>query len=357
MIVNLVGNAIKFTERGEVRGAGRDRRRTAEDEVALALRRSADTGIGIPPDKQQRHLRGRSRRPTLDHAALRRHRAGPGDLRAAGRADGRPHLGRERAGPGQPLPLHRALRPAGDGRRPTAAAAGEAARPARAGRRRQRHEPPHPRGDADPLADAADHGRRRAGGAGRAGAGGARWASRIRWCCSTRRCRRWTASRWPSRSSGVPGSPAPSIMMLTSAARPGDRARCRELGYRALPDQAVKQSDLLDAIMGALGGRAPAKTRPLAGAARPEAGAAAARAAGRGQRRQPAAGGAACSRRRATASMVASNGREALALLEQRVVRPRADGRADAGDGRLRGHRRHPRAREGRQAATCRSSP
>ena len=36
------------------------------------------------------------------------------------------------------------------------------------------------------------------------------------------------------------------------------------------------------------------------------------------------------------------------------TVRRRADGRADAGDGRLRGDGRDPRARDGRPAATCR---
>ena len=53
VLVNLVGNAIKFTERGEVvrprRSAVADRR----DEVCLHFAVS-DTGIGIAPDKQQK---------------------------------------------------------------------------------------------------------------------------------------------------------------------------------------------------------------------------------------------------------------------------------------------------------------
>ena len=55
--------------------------------------------------------------------------------------------------------------------------------------------------------------------------------------------------------------------------------------------------------------------------------------------------------------VVAGNGREALAALEQAGVRPGADGRADARDGRLRGDRPHPRAGEGGPAGTSRSSP
>ena len=53
---------------------------------------------------------------------------------------------------------------------------------------------------------------------------------------------------------------------------------------------------------------------------------------------------------------VANNGREALDALAAPGVRRRADGRADAGDGRLRGDRRHPRARARDRRRTCRSS-
>ena len=42
----------------------------------------SDTGIGIPPDKQAADLRGVHPGRQLDDAQVRRHRAGPGDLRA-----------------------------------------------------------------------------------------------------------------------------------------------------------------------------------------------------------------------------------------------------------------------------------
>ena len=54
---------------------------------------------------------------------------------------------------------------------------------------------------------------------------------------------------------------------------------------------------------------------------------------------------------------IAANGREALDALGARAVRRRADGRADAGDGRLRGDRRRSaRASARRGGARCRSS-
>ena len=45
-----------------------------------------------------------------------------------------------------------------------------------------------------------------------------------------------------------------TIMMLTSGGRYGDSARCRELGISAYLPKPVKQSDLFDAICGALDG-------------------------------------------------------------------------------------------------------
>lgn len=47
-----------------------------------------------------------------------------------------------------------------------------------------------------------------------------------------------------------------TIMMLTSTGRPGDAARCRELGIAAYLHKPVKQQDLLQAILLALGSRA-----------------------------------------------------------------------------------------------------
>ncbi|MFI5177647.1 MAG: response regulator [Vicinamibacterales bacterium] len=47
------------------------------------------------------------------------------------------------------------------------------------------------------------------------------------------------------------------IVMLTSAARPDDAARCRRLGIAAHVTKPIKQSDLLDAIVSLLAERAP----------------------------------------------------------------------------------------------------
>ena len=51
VVVNLVGNAIKFTEQGEVEPGGHAGIPLAEQDVVLHFIVS-DTGIGIPPEKQ-----------------------------------------------------------------------------------------------------------------------------------------------------------------------------------------------------------------------------------------------------------------------------------------------------------------
>ena len=66
-----------------------------------------DTGIGIPAEKRVPTLRAVHPGGRLDDAAVRRHRPGAGHLEADRGDDGRPHLGRERARPGQHLPFHR----------------------------------------------------------------------------------------------------------------------------------------------------------------------------------------------------------------------------------------------------------
>ena len=112
-----------------------------------------DTGIGIPADKLAAIFEAVRAGRRLDDAQVRRHRPGPDHLAAAGRADGRPHLGRERGRPGQHLPLHRPRSACGaagaGGARPPA---GGLDGPAGPGRGRQRHQSSHPRGDAAQLA-------------------------------------------------------------------------------------------------------------------------------------------------------------------------------------------------------------
>jgi CheY-like chemotaxis protein len=57
------------------------------------------------------------------------------------------------------------------------------------------------------------------------------------------------------------------VILLTSASRPGDAARCRELGIAAQLIKPVKQSLLLNAIMSALGGVVAAGRSPDAAVA------------------------------------------------------------------------------------------
>ncbi len=109
-----------------------------------------------------------------------------------------------------------------------------------------------------------------------------------------------------------------AIMMLTSGARPGDRARCLDLGVSSYLTKPIKQSDLLDAIMEIVA------ARPARGKSRPEARGGAAPKTGRPLRilvaednvvnQQVAVG---MLERAGHSARVANNGREALALLAE----------------------------------------
>ena len=112
-------------------GAERAHRRRRADRrrqpAALHRARHRHRVVGSGPEPPVPEVQpGRQRH----HAQVRRHRAGAGDQQAAGRADGRHDVGRERrAGPGLDLPLHDALRAGASCRRASGATSWASNRP------------------------------------------------------------------------------------------------------------------------------------------------------------------------------------------------------------------------------------
>ena len=162
-LLNLVGNAIKFTEEGEVVVRVEVASDSVPDgEVGLHFT-VTDTGIGIPPEKQETIFRAFEQEDTSTTRQVRRHRVGPDDCIPAGGLDGREDHRGQSAGAGQHLWFYGAVRspaaPAGAGRLST----GSASQPARASCGRQRHQPPYLGGVATRLADGAGGGGRRVG--------------------------------------------------------------------------------------------------------------------------------------------------------------------------------------------------
>ena len=264
VIVNLVGNAIKFTERGEVVVRVEPERRL-EGEVALHFAVS-DTGIGIEAEKQDVVFNA------FEQGDMSTTRlfggTGLGLAISSGLVEmmggrtwiesqvGRGTTVHFTANFGAPEAVAAEAGPAQAGGAP------------RAGRRRQRHEPRHPRGDARAMGDEPDGRRRRRGGPrghrpgarGRGvlppGPGGPAHAAR------------WTASRWRSGSARPPEPAGSTFIMLTANHHPGDAARCRAMGIAPPLLKPVKPSDLRAAIRSALRGPSP-EAGPRASAPRP----------------------------------------------------------------------------------------
>ena len=93
ILVNLLGNSLKFTEKGEVNLAVQ---KESEDDAVLKLHFSVqDTGIGIPADKQARIFDAFHASGWLNHPALWGYGFGFDDFPPARANDGRPYLGRK----------------------------------------------------------------------------------------------------------------------------------------------------------------------------------------------------------------------------------------------------------------------
>ena len=163
VLLNIVGNAIKFTEKGEVvvqvSCVLRCSRRNDEVHLLFTVR---DTGIGIPREKHAAIFRAFEQE---DSSTTRKYGGtglGPDDRRPVGGADGRENHGRQRTRPRQHIQYHRAVRAVGE----TWGAGGRqrfrrpARKPACAHRRRQSHQSPDSGGMAAQLADAPGGGRR-----------------------------------------------------------------------------------------------------------------------------------------------------------------------------------------------------
>jgi PAS domain S-box-containing protein len=314
VLVNLVGNAIKFTERGEV--VVQVEKESEEAGAVMLGFLVADTGIGIPRDKQEMIFEAFAQ---ADGSTTRGY-GGTGlglsiSAQLVGLMGGRiavesePRRGsrfrfsarfgtaKARARVGDRLPAQlRGMRVLvvddnATNRRileevlaqwrmqPTAVASGQAALEAMEAAERAKRPYPLVLLDASmPVMDGFD------------------LAARIQ------------------QSSRLAGA---SIMMLSSGARPGDRARCFELGISAYLTKPVKQSDLMDTIVGVFASRAPARRTPPWAAARPPKGAPRLRvlvAEDNAVNQQVAV---AMLERAGHEAVVAENGREVLALLEK----------------------------------------
>ena len=146
------------------------------------------------------------------------------------------------------------------------------------------------------------------------------------------------------RIGATPNLGGATIMMLSSSGQYDESNKCREVGIATHLTKPVDQRELLSAIGRALArepGQRAALPSSMLPAELPERRLHVLLAEDNAVNQRLAAS---LLERRGHKVTIAANGREALAAVDGAAVRRRADGRADAGDGRIRGDRGDPRA-------------
>ena len=268
IVVNLVGNAIKFTAEGEivVRVAAQEE---AADEVGLHVA-VADTGIGVPPEKRRAIFDAFAQ---ADGSATRRYggtglglaisaqlaQMMGGEVRVVSPAPPpeAPEPGRSVGGPGSVFHFTvRLKKQAHPAPKPERLAPGELRGMAvlvvddNATSRRILEQVLANWGMAPQVAAGGEQALAALGDALRAG-------RPFRLVLLDAKMPGIDGFRVAERINDAPGLAGTIVLVLTSAGSRGDAARCRQLGVAGYLTKPIKQSDLLDAIVSALASGRP----------------------------------------------------------------------------------------------------
>ena len=317
--LNLLANAIKFTEHGRGRASTVARTRSARRTAPVAVRRGrSDTGIGIPPDRIGRLFQSFSQADASTTRPLRRNRPRARDQPAARRADGRRASRRERGVRARAATFwfDVPLRAAGASRRARPSRPRSTCRPCASSSSTTTRQPPDPRCE-------------QLGRWGMRACDASRRGRRSRWSRRRTRDRLRRSSLMDLRDAGIDGVDAGR-----SASRPPDRRRAaaRHRHRRSARTDGRSAAGVASASHQSRSSRRRAAGRARGGARRARAGHAGrstsssprrpsahplAHPAGRGQRREPDARRPPARASWATAWTSPGDGEEAVQAIER----------------------------------------